>query len=223
MLPYQNLSLEDMPGEVWKDIPGWGNHYQASSLGRIKNSADINSCGRRIYPHIMRQGFNQKGYLVVHLYFKGKRLCTSVGRLVLMAFKSNQENKPCVDHIDTNRTNNRIENLRWVTFSENMSNPLTISRRSGMPWLKGCRHHQSEHIIKSHRRKTKSVVGVNPHSLEIREYQSMQDTAIDGFKPKQVSSVCTGVHQRTMGWRFFYADDPELTAYLTSLRESQGH
>jgi len=219
MLPYQNLSLEDMPGEIWKDIPGWGNHYQSSNLGRIKSSAELNSRGYRIYPHIMRQGFNQKGYLVVHLYYKGKRLCTSVGRLVLMAFESNPENKPCVDHIDTNKTNNRIENLRWVTFSENMSNPLTISRRSGMPWLKGCSNNQS----KSHHRKTKPVVGINPDSLEIREYASMKDTAIDGFRPKQVSSVCSGVHQRTMGWRFFYADDPKLTAYLSSLREFQEH
>ena len=53
-----------------------------------------------------------------------------VHRLVALNFIPNPENKPCVDHIDTNPLNNHYTNLRWVTHSENMLNPITRKRNS---------------------------------------------------------------------------------------------
>lgn len=77
-------------------------------------------------------------------------------RIVAELFISNPDNKQCVDHIDTNRSNNRIDNLRWVTRQENCNNPLTLqhqsesqklcyieNRRSKIPWNKG-KHHSEE-------------------------------------------------------------------------------
>ena len=61
------------------------------------------------------------GYLCVDLCKNGKRKTFRIHRLVAIHFIDNLENKPCVDHIDGNKKNNNIDNLRWVTQIENLN------------------------------------------------------------------------------------------------------
>ena len=50
-----------------------------------------------------------------------------IHRLVAQAFMPNNDNKPCIDHVDGNRTNNTYSNLRWVTPKENTNNIITLN------------------------------------------------------------------------------------------------
>ena len=78
---------------------------------------------------IMAQRLNHKGYFRVGLYKNGKQYYRFVHRLLGEAFIPNPDNKPCIDHIDRNRQNNSLDNLRWATLSENGQN-RTISENN---------------------------------------------------------------------------------------------
>lgn len=75
---------------------------------------------------ILKPNDNGHGYLYIRLGRGGKNYY--IHRLVAEAFIPNPDNLPEVDHIDTDKSNNRVENLRWVTREGNVHNPLTIAK-----------------------------------------------------------------------------------------------
>ena len=118
--------------EVWKAIPGYEGYYEASSLGNIRGVDRVVNCiWGKCYPikSKLKATYTDKdGYLHVCLSKEHKTCVPSIHRLVAMAFIENPENKPCIDHIDGDKKNNRVENLRWCTVKENNNNPITIQR-----------------------------------------------------------------------------------------------
>ena len=72
-----------------------------------------------------------KGYLQLWLTcVDGKKRYFMKHRVIAYYFIPNEDDKPQVDHINTIKTDNRVENLRWVTQSENNTNPITSRRLS---------------------------------------------------------------------------------------------
>lgn len=65
-----------------------------------------------------------------HLGYYTFRHSTMLHRVVAELFIPNPENKPCVEHIDADKHNNKVSNLRWATYKENNNNPITRKRMS---------------------------------------------------------------------------------------------
>lgn len=123
VMHYLNKSLEDIDGEIWKDIVGAEGIYKVSSHGRIKSvKRHVNSwCGGRIKNETIRKQFlDIGGYCVTGISYPNNKKTKKVHCLVAEAFIPNPYNKPNVNHKDGNKSNNHIDNLEWVTPSENM-------------------------------------------------------------------------------------------------------
>lgn len=96
--------------EEWKPIKNYETLYEVSTLGNV----------RSIKGKIKKLQKRSNGYLYVGLSKNGKSKTVKVHRLVAEAYIDNPDNKPIVNHINSNRSDNRVDNLEWVTASENM-------------------------------------------------------------------------------------------------------
>ena len=84
----------------------------------------------KVWSHLknkfIKPQINNRGYLCVQLWNNGKRLKTSIHRLVALAYIENIDNKSQVNHINGNKYDNTIMNLEWVTHGENQIHAYKI-------------------------------------------------------------------------------------------------
>ena len=125
--------------EIWKDIKGYEGYYQVSSLGNIKSKERIvshnNETGakRHVKERIMKPAVNRKGgYVTIVLSKNRKQLSHRVNRLVAKAFLDNPKNFPEVHHMDHNKLNNKLDNLKWVSHSDNLKECFDKGFHSGV-------------------------------------------------------------------------------------------
>ena len=116
--------------EEFRWVVGFKGSYKISNLGRVLSVERIDKCNHRRHEHFLLPRVNKFGYEIVELYKNSKHYQKKVHRLVAEAFIPNPEHKPCIDHINAIKNDNRVENLRWVTHKENMNNPLTYDKMS---------------------------------------------------------------------------------------------
>ena len=106
--------------ELWQPVPGYEGRYNCSSCGLVRGPKGL-----------VKPKPTNNGYLRTELWSQGERWRPTLHRLVATLFVPNPENKPQVNHLDGNKTNNKAENLEWCTPSENIIHAVKLHQRYG--------------------------------------------------------------------------------------------
>lgn len=183
--------------EIWRPIKGYEGLYEVSNLGRVKSVERTiirkNGMKQTFQKKHKTSVLNPQGYYQTGLWKEGKIKLITNHRLVAEAFIPNPDNKSEIDHIDTDKTNNRVENLRWCTHYENNNNPLTKIHRSKKRKTQkyGWDRKTQNPIIQLSL--DNKIVGIYPnaHSTPYRD----------------IGRVCKGMRKTANGYKWRYLND----------------
>lgn len=141
-----------MTHEIWKSVKGYEGLYEVSNLGRVRsvdrtvsgsNGSLRHIKGKHRTPHL-----SNTGYYLCDLYKENKRKNVLLHRMVAEAFIPNENNLPCVNHIDNNRRNCISDNLEWCAQSYNLKySYATTDRKSKMNWKSGRDNKNSKSVL----------------------------------------------------------------------------
>ena len=124
-----------MMEEIWKDIDGYEGIYQISNLGNVKSlRREVIHPDGRIQvrnERIMSKRESIDGYYIAKLNVNNQSKSIAIHRLVAQAFIPNPDNLPEVNHVDTNRKNNCVDNLEWCTHADNVSHSAKLGHYKG--------------------------------------------------------------------------------------------
>lgn len=199
------FSKNKMEKEVWKDVPGYEKSYQASTFGRIK------SLKRKVnHPKGGLKTVNEKilkpvklgGYRHICL---GRKNPILIHRIVAKTFIPNPLNKPCVNHIDGDKKNNKLSNLGWVTYSENEKHSYShLGKQANKNNLGnvGIKSSSSKQVLQLDKHSSKIINVFESVSLAViflskilTKYKVAQGT---------ISTNCRGETKTCYGYRFQY-------------------
>ena len=150
--------------EEWRDIKGYEGLYQVSSEGRVKS---LKFGKEKILKGYLRK---KDGYSQVTLRKNGKQKLCLIHRLVARAFIGECPEGYDIDHINTTRDDNRVENLRYCTRKENTNNPLSSYNR------KTSKSFQN-HLKTIHEQISKSVKQITMSGEIVAVYPSISEAA----------------------------------------------
>lgn len=173
--------------EIWLDIPGFEGRYQASNLGRIK-SLKSNK--------ILSATDNGHGYKQVSLYKNGKNIKYKVHRLVMITFKANPDNKAQVNHINEDKSDNRLNNLEWCDNKYNVNYGSANERRSSTAKKSGLYDRQAKQL-------SKKVICVETGVVYDSIMEAARENDLKSYSP--IGECCNGKKETAKGlhWRFY--------------------
>lgn len=225
--------------EIWKDVPEYEGLYMVSNLGRVmslhctsKAAKESGVPDRRIMKNVM----SSSGYYHVMLSKNGNKIAWSNHVLVARAFIPNPENKPSVNHIDGNRTNNAVDNLEWATYKENQQHAIRTGLRDPH---KPHKPHKPYIMHKPYRARKKRRSDKTSYSYGFLQYSPdgnfvklwrTQKEAADavGFSQADISKCVTGRRKMCAGfvWRKYNGGDIPLKidpVGLVQVEKYSGH
>ncbi len=166
--------------ETWKEIPFAKGEYLVSNIGRVKTA----KTGRVLRPAIDARGYERVCLFKVHRDRRYK-----VHRLVAITFIPNPDGKEQVNHKDGNKRNNSVDNLEWMTNSENMQHSIEHGLHDG---LQRFRDSRKKRVIATHIDSGESIV-----------FDSIL-AAKNAIGSCHIPEVLNGVRHQTKGYTFRY-------------------
>ncbi len=173
--------------EIWKDIEDYEGIYQISNLGKLKSFKGSKEM-------ILNPGIKSTGYVATTLCKQSTKY-VRIHRLVANAFIPNPENKPCINHKNGIKHDNRAENLEWCTYSENMLHAY----KTGLK-----KHHYIGKTGKDHCA-SRPIIQYSMTGEKIDEHESqMNAERKTGIRHEYISRSCRGKVELSSGyiWRF---------------------
>ena len=159
--------------EIWKDCKGYEGKYQVSNLGRVWSIKT---------QRYLKGSYDKDGYHQVCLTAKnGKSKKEFIHRLVALAFLSNPNNLPQVNHKDENKDNNCVDNLEWISIKDN-----------------------ANHGTRNKRISKANSIPVYCFELDKTFYGAMEAARELGLNNSSISKACKGKQKTTGGYHWCY-------------------
>ena len=178
--------------EIWKPVVGYEGLYQVSNMGRVKSLERKDCLGRTVKERILKQAVTHDGYLKVGLYAGGKLKTLKVHRLVCEAFNDNRDEKPEVNHINENKTDNRACNLEWSTRTGN-NNHGTRNERAAKGIAKALSKPVGQYT------RDGELVKIWPSTMEVQRQA--------GFSQGNISKAANGNRKTAGGYIWKYKNE----------------
>lgn len=183
---------------IWKDINGYEGYYQISDNGEVKSlRRKLKNHSRNVFYYsiekILKISFDSNGYKIVNLYKNGAKKTLKIHRLLAIAFIPNPHNYPIINHKNSIKHDNSLDNLEWCTY-----------------------HYNWHHAMDNNRIKPKSGED-HPNSIKVYQYELKTGKFIMSYScateaaksiPKgimtNISSACSGKYHSACNYKWSY-------------------
>lgn len=186
--------------EEWKSVIGYEGFYEISNFGNCKSVERIvfynnDSKNRKAIfkSKLLKKTLTEHGYIKYRLSLDGAGKSIFAHKLVALAFIVNPDNKPQINHIDSNPKNNNANNLEWVTASENLRHSYDEGFR------------ENKYYGATPNRKIE--VSQLKNGVIVKTWESIKAACVDSrFDSSSISKCCKGKLKSHKGFEWKYTD-----------------
>lgn len=185
-----------MEKEIWRSVSGYEGLYEVSSYGRVRSLDRVAENNNKLKGRLLSPRKHSGGYVRVSLCKRGNVLDFFIHRLVAKTFIANPREGNQVNHINGNKTDNRVSNLEWVNDQQNKAHA----------WGIGLHKKTLQAFKKSHKTKARPILCVEKGFI----YSSASEAARAlGLKRGNIHMVAKGKRKTSGGLTWEYVRPPE--------------